>query len=238
MVTTNQMPLFADLWKLQEIDSALDTRRASLADAEAGLGETDELIAARERVAELRRSLRSAETSQKDIELEADDLRDKIRPLEEKLYSGRIKNPKELGDLQADIDQLKRQLSSIEDRDLEALSLAEATESELRAAEEELERIETDWQREQAELTERAATLTEEMREYEAERATQAAAIGTDLLRRYENLRERHQGRGVARLDRNLCTGCRISLPTNVVSRARAGSMLVQCPNCERILVA
>ena len=40
----------------------------------------------------------------------------------------------------------------------------------------------------------------------------------------------------MAKLDRDLCTGCRISLPTNMVNKARSGNALVQCPNCERIL--
>ena len=42
----------------------------------------------------------------------------------------------------------------------------------------------------------------------------------------------------MAKLDRNLCLGCRISLPANFVTKARAGNTLVQCPNCERMLVA
>jgi predicted nucleic acid-binding Zn-ribbon protein len=58
------------------------------------------------------------------------------------------------------------------------------------------------------------------------------------MLRTYNHIRIAHQGRALAKLDRNLCTGCRISLPTNVVNKARTGNALVQCPNCERILYA
>src|SRR3954447_25101170 len=111
-VPAQQLSLISDLWKLQEIDSALDARRASLEDAEARLGDTEELLAARERTQELREAAPRARTEQKDIELEADELRSKIAPLETKLYGGSIRNPKELKDLQADIDQLKRHLST------------------------------------------------------------------------------------------------------------------------------
>ena len=45
-------------------------------------------------------------------------------------------------------------------------------------------------------------------------------------------------GRAVARVERGTCQGCRITLPTHLVQRVRAGGMLVQCPSCERILVA
>ncbi|MBI5285155.1 MAG: hypothetical protein HY874_08695 [Chloroflexi bacterium] len=227
-----------DLWQLQEIDSALDSRRGSLDDAQARLGETEELLGERARVAELRAVLRSAEAAQKDVELEADALKAKIAPQETKLYGGSIKNPKELGDLQADIDQLKRHLSTVEDRDLEALTAVEAAEQELRAAEAELAALDAAWSKEQAELTERVARLIVEVAAFAEQRDERAADIDLDLLKTYDRLRLAHQGRGVARLDRSMCTGCRISLPTNLVNKARAGTALAQCPNCERILVA
>ncbi len=232
------MTQFSDLWKLQEIDSALDARRGSLDDAESRLGETEELIAVRARAEELREELRGAQAAQKDIEIEADDLKAKIAPQEAKLYSGAIKNPKELKDLQADIDQLKRHLSTVEDRDLEALSAVEAAEAESRAAEAELAVMEAAWREEQAELTARGGQLREEIAAYELERDEMAAGVDKALLLTYDRLRKAHQGRGVAKLDRNLCLGCRISLPTAIVNRARGGNTLVQCPNCERILVA
>jgi predicted nucleic acid-binding Zn-ribbon protein len=54
----------------------------------------------------------------------------------------------------------------------------------------------------------------------------------------YEGLRSTRQGRGVALMERGACQGCRITLPTHLVQRLRAGGQLVQCPSCERILVA
>jgi len=236
--TTFSMTQIADLWKLQEIDSALDSRRATVEDAQARLGETEELIAARARVEELGAALRSAQTAQKDIELEADDIKAKIAPAEQKLYSGNIRNPKELSDLQADIDQLKRYLSAVEDRDLAALAVLEQAEQEWRAARAELEALEAAWAQEQEELRERIERATAEIAVFERERAEQAEYIDGDLLKVYDHVRRVHQGRGVAKLDRNLCLGCRISLPVSIVNRARSGNTVVQCPNCERILYA
>ena len=125
MVSIHTMTWIHDLRRLQETDAALDIRRGSLDDAEAHLGESEELHrrpSARARTG--RRRCASARSAQKDVDLEADDLKAKITPAETKLYSGAIKNPKELTDLQADIDQLKRHLSAVEDRDLEALARA------------------------------------------------------------------------------------------------------------------
>jgi hypothetical protein len=238
MVSIQTMTWIIDLRRLQETDVALDSRRASRDDAEARLGESEDLVAARERAEELAAALRGAQGAQKDIELEADGLKAKIGPAEAKLYSGAIKNPKELADLQADIDQLKRHLSAVEDRDLDALTQLESAEGAHRAAAAEMAALDAAWTAEQAELAERIKTLIVEIAEYEAERAGQAADVAADLLRTYDHVRRAHQGRALAKLDRNLCTGCRISLPTNVVNKARTGNALVQCPNCERILHA
>jgi hypothetical protein len=228
----------ADLWRLQEIDSALDARRATLEDARSRIGASEEVAAARAELEEKTSAHRAAESSQKDLELQADDLRGKIAPAEEKLYSGAIKNPKELADLQHDIEQHKKQLSMLEDQDIEALSLVEAADSEEREAQSRLDELDKAWREEQAELSERIERLTEEIAGYEAERRDHAADIEPEILRTYDHVRRAHQGRGVARLDRNLCLGCRISLPTSTVNKARAGNALVQCPNCERILCA
>jgi predicted nucleic acid-binding Zn-ribbon protein len=228
----------ADLWRLQEIDSALDARRATVEEAQSRIGESEQIAELRAALAEKVAAQRAAESAQKDLELQADDLRGKIAPAEEKLYSGAIKNPKELADLQHDIDQHKRQLSEIEDRDIEALSAVETAEQQRQDVEAQLESMEQAWREEQADLSARIDRLTDEIAGFEAERRDQAADIEPEILRTYDHVRRAHQGRGVARLDRNLCLGCRISLPTSTVNKARAGNALVQCPNCERILCA
>lgn len=237
-MTVQPMTNISDLVRLQEIDLALDSRRATVADAEDRLGDTDELIAARATVDETRALVRTAEGSQKDVELEADGLRAKITPAEEKLYSGAIKNPKELADLQADIDQLKRHLSSLEDIDLEALAAVEAAQTARQAAEGRLAALDAEWREEQGELKDRIERVGAEITSHDALRDELRAAIEPDLLARYEHVRRAHQGRGVAKLDRNLCLGCRISLPVSTVNKARQGTTVVQCPNCERILYA
>jgi predicted nucleic acid-binding Zn-ribbon protein len=238
MLAGHTMSLVTDLWKLQEIDVALDARLGSLEDAEAHLGETEELTAARERADETNAQLTQARSAQRDIDRDAEDLRAKIGPLEAKLYGGSVRQPKELADMQADIEQLKRQLSAVEDREIEALSAVESAEGEALVAASERDATEAAWDAEQGELRERMARLRDEIAESEEQRREQAEYVSPADLKMYDRLRAAHSGRALARLDRNLCTGCRISLPTNVVTRARSGSTLVQCPNCERILVA
>jgi predicted nucleic acid-binding Zn-ribbon protein len=228
----------ADLWRLQEIDSALDAARGSLEAARDEMRPSDEVAATQASLdAELQR-LRNAEATYRDLELQTDDLKAKIAPAEQKLYSGNIKNPKELQDLQQDIEQLKRQLSAVEDRDLEALAELEAAQKSVEGLRAQLAAVEQAWTETQADLKSRETDLAAEIARLDADRAAQAERIDGETMRTYEHVRRAHQGRGVAKLDRNLCLGCRITLPTNIVNRARAGQVLVQCPNCERVLFA
>lgn len=235
---TIYMPRLEALWQLQEIDLAIDARRAALDDARARLGDSEELTAARALLSERTAAHREAAATQKDIELQADEVKAKIAPAEEKLYGGSIRNPRELSDLQKDIDQLKHQLSAIEDRDIEALARLETSESEMREAEASVRTLEAAWQEAQAELTQRVQRLDEELAGLEKERAAQAEGIDAAMKSAYDHVRRVRQGRGVARLDRNLCLGCRITTPTAIVNRARSAVGFVQCPNCERILYA
>jgi predicted nucleic acid-binding Zn-ribbon protein len=202
-----------------------------------GIGETEELLAARALASETATAARDARATQRDLDQQADALRAKIGPLEAKLYGGSVRNPKELSDLQADIDQLKRQLSHIEDQDLDALSAAEEREGEAGSAKAELEVLEAAWNAEQADLRNRIAVLHDEIDREDKRRADQAADIAAATLRDYDRLRKARSGRALARLDRNLCLGCRISLPQNAVTRVRSGTAIVHCPNCERMLV-
>jgi predicted nucleic acid-binding Zn-ribbon protein len=232
------MTRIAELWQLQEIDSALDARRASLDDARERIGESDEIAELQQAVESKRGAHRAAEAEQRDIELHADEVRGKISEAEQRLYSGNVRNPKELQGLQEDVAQLKRQLSSLEDRGIAALTALETAEQELRAAEHELATRETAWRDEQSELQTRVERLAAEIADYEQRRKEAVGQVDPDALGTYNHVRRTHHGRGVAKLDRNLCLGCRISLPVSIVNRARAGSTVVQCPNCERILYA
>src|SRR5687768_15237398 len=97
----------ADLLALQEIDLKRDTRRALIADIESRLVETEELIAAREAVQAAELELSAIERQQRLLDQQLQDLDAKIRPLETKLYDGSVRNPKELGDMQKEVESLK-----------------------------------------------------------------------------------------------------------------------------------
>lgn len=227
-----------ELFALQEIDARRDGRRAVIADVEARLGETEELRAARQAVEDAERELKDLQAMQRTLEGRLEDLDAKIKPLETKMYDGSVRNPKELTDMQRELAHLKEQRSELDDDGLEIIDAVEAASKRLEQRREALRSTEAAWQENQKELTQQKATAEREYAGLEEQRQAHTANMDRGALGLYESLRKTKGGRAVALVERGACQGCRITLPTHLVQRLRGAEALVQCPSCERILVA
>jgi predicted nucleic acid-binding Zn-ribbon protein len=228
----------SDLFALQEIDLRRDSRRAMIADIEARLGETPEVLAAREAVEGAEVNLKDLQAQQRRLEARLEDLDAKIRPLEARMYDGSVRNPKELTDMQKELTHLKAVRSELDDDGLEMIEAIEAATVLLARRRDDLKRAEAAWQSDQADLAEDKTDAEGEYASLESERTLRTSGMDRGMLGLYEALRLSKAGRAVARVERGTCQGCRITLPTHLVQRLRAGGLLVQCPSCERILVA
>lgn len=230
------MTIAADLYALQEIDSAVEATKASLTAVEEQLGESEELIAGRQAVEEGRDALEDVGKQQRELEWQVDDLRSRLSDVEGKLYGGSVRNPKELGSMQDEANILRGQLRRREDELLDLMVRVEETQAALREAEESLTEVEKRWRQDQEELTSEKGKLEGELAGLEEKRGQQSGLIDARVLALYDNLWERRQGRAVVKVERGMCGGCRISLPMTVLQKARSGMDVVQCVSCERIL--
>ena len=230
------MTIAADLYALQEIDSAVEATKASLTAVEEQLGESEELIAGRQAVEEGRDALEGVSKQQRELEWQVDDLRPRLSDVEGKLYGGSVRNPKELGSMQEEANILRGQLRRREDELLDLMVRVEERQTALREAEESLTEVEGRWRQDQKELTSEKEKLEGELAGLEERRRQQSGLIEARVLALYDNLWERRQGRAVAKVERGMCGGCRITLPMTVLQKARSGMDVVQCVSCERIL--
>jgi uncharacterized protein len=231
------MTTAADVLALQETDLALDRARARLTEVEAQLGETGELIAAREAANERQEVVNVLRSRLTDAEWSVDEVRGKANEVESKLYGGTVRNPKELSDLNDDLSSLKTQVARREDTLLTVLVEIEEKEASLAAANTALAEAESVWRQNEAELLNEKSNLEREIVSQESIRQERLPAVDASSLRLYQLLRERHRGQAVAGVERGMCRGCRITLPMSVLQKARSGVGLVQCVSCERILL-
>lgn len=226
------------LLDLQAIDSTLDQLNQRLAAVKADLRETDELIAARRARAEAEQLVRQRRAERKDLELAAAALDEKIQQAEKRLYSGLVKNPKELLDLQNDIHALKRQKTTTDDQLFAAMLALENAESTQTRAAAEAARIEADWQAAQVRLQAAEAEIELDIAGQTAEQRAIRAGLGETELALYDQLRRRKGGLAVVEIMGSTCPGCGVRVTANVLQQlGQSGQPYARCGNCERILV-
>ena len=118
-----------NIYHLQSIDSQLDQARGRLKEIEKILSENANLRKANTLAKKAEKNLETAQKEQRQAEGKVQEQRIKIEQTEATLYSGSVKNPKELQDLQNEVEALKRFLDVLEERQLVAmLASDEATD--------------------------------------------------------------------------------------------------------------
>lgn len=222
------------LYELEALDREREAKEEALARVESELGQRQEVARAEEAVAEAQRYLEELQKEERDANWALEDLQHKIKTMEEKLYSGKVTNPKELSSMQQDVELLAEKRKKLEDRVLGVMEKIEDARESLHNRMVSLRDIELKWQERQQELARDQKELKETIASLERQREAQASRISPAHLRQYEQTRQRCRP-AVARVEQGMCQGCRIALPVGLMQRAR-GLDLVPCPSCSRIL--
>jgi predicted nucleic acid-binding Zn-ribbon protein len=228
------MSVAKQLYQLQEVDLELESKEQAVKRITGQLGESEALANARNRLAQEQKRLEELSHQQRSLEWEIDDLTSKLTTAERDLYSGRIRNPKELSSLQQEAETLKARRNQLEDKTLEVMEQADLNRENITSLSTELKTTESDWQTRQQKLTAELEELRNALANLRQRQQLLAAGIDSETLELYHKLRK-GKGTAVARVEQGICRGCRISLPVNELQQARSGS-LVQCGSCGRIL--
>jgi hypothetical protein len=226
------------LHRLQQVDRQIDHVRSQL----------DSIRQMLENDAELRQSLQQLETAKvnhhhvqhalKNAEAEVEAQKIKIEQAEASLYGGRVQNPKELQDLQRDIASLKKHLTALEERELDAMIKVEDSENTLQSAKTKLELIQARLGSEHKKLLEDQSILIIKLEQLADEREATLAPIESSLVQIYESLRQHKNGVAIAEVSDGACGSCGATITAALQQNARSQKQLAHCPSCGRILYA
>jgi len=222
------------LYELQQIDLDIQAKQETLDEISHQLGESASLNEARLQLIAVEEHLAALTKQQREVEWELDDLGSNIRQLSEKLYAGKIKNPKELLGLEHEVGTLRSMLKQREDKLLDLMSEVEAAQRKVVHEKEHLQKLELEWQQEQKILAQRQAEVSGQLVGLRQGRQALVSGITPEALGLYEGMRSR-KAQVVVRVEQGMCQGCRLTLPMSEWQRAKAGN-LVQCSSCGRIL--
>ena len=230
------------LLDLQALDSALDRlahRRRTLPEIAAA----DELQSRVDRLGDDVVLLQTEDADlgreQSKVDADVEVARSRMAKDQQRLDTGQVSSPRELENLQSEIESLHRRQSSLEDAELEIMEKREVVQQRLGEVVAERERVGL----ELAETAQRRdATFAEidaDAEKTAQQRAELAAGIEAELLALYEKVRGASAGVGAAALHRGRCEGCHLQLNTTDLNRLRdaPADEVVRCEECRRILV-
>ncbi len=223
---------------LNEADLALDAAKARLAEIGRALQEPAALSAARAALAQAEKELERCRREQQKLEQAQAEAKAEVTRTEQKLYSGQIRNPRELENAERDLQQHRHQQAAVEDRLLEAMMATDAAAERYAACQAELARLTATWEETQAALRQEQAQLKARLQALQARQAAARQAAPPELLPLYDSLRARKAGRAVAAVDGDTCAACSVAVPPSQLTAALEGDEPVFCSNCGRLLWA
>ena len=226
------------LYDLQELDWALSADEASLKEVRARLEDESEINAARARLQKLTAELDKRAPLRRTLESSLARLEERLQAAEQRLYGGAVTNPRELSASEEERRLLQEQRGAEEDRMLDIMVEIEELQSSRDATQELLGRLETDREAEYADLLQRQDALVVSIDELQRGRQRITPEIPVAMLSVYDSLLKTRGGHAVAKVERGLCQGCRLALPTMENQRAKSSQGIVQCSSCRRILYA
>ena len=232
------MSRVSSLHRLQDIDQSIDRGQARLAEIERLLGGSDLVRAARSADEQARGALRAALAGVKDAEATLGSQRAKVEHAEASLYGGGVHNPKELQDLQADVDSLKRHLAALEELLLEAMLVLEDEEKKAGRAADALSLSEAALLAEQASWTEERARILTRLETLAIESEAAMSGVAEKDLALYARLRDSMGGNALAILKDGSCSACGVGISASESQTVRNSAELFRCPQCGRILYA
>ena len=226
------------LYRLQQVDGQIDQIQARQKWIQDTLLNDSSLRAATQACAAADTKFKEVSRLLKQSEAEVEKHRAKIEQTEASLYGGSVRNPKELQDLQKDIVSLKKHLETLEERELEAMLLAESTEQEFQSAKSELERTQVQANEQNQGLSSESEALIKNLERLQTERKAVIGDLAAPAVEMYDQLRRQRRGVAVAVVTDSACAACGTTLTPAQQQNARSTSQLFNCPSCGRILFA
>lgn len=228
------MSLTGQLYKLQQLDLELQKNLQELSEVNHNLSNNESLVAAESKLSSYKEQLESINSKQKNSEWELEDLQEKIRQINSKLYSGTTKDPKELVNLEKEVKGLKSQIRPREDKLLGLMSQIEEIEVNLKTTTEESAQLRQEWEQKQETLGQRKSEIETLLAKLKKDRVAMAQQLNSEALNTYERIRL-SRGQAVTKVEKGKCQGCHIAVPTSQWQKVKAGD-LIQCNSCSRIL--
>ncbi|MCD5347246.1 C4-type zinc ribbon domain-containing protein [Agromyces sp. H3Y2-19a] len=233
----------ADQQELLRLQS-IDTRIQQLAHRLGVLPQTAQLAELAKRETAVRGTRAEAIGTLEDAKTELARLESDVAVVEARIArdSDRLQHTSSVKDVQAleaELASLAKRRGDLEDQELVVMERVEEAEVVVSSIDLQRAAIESEVAELEAERDAAAGGITVEREQAERDREVVASGVPAELLAFYEQRRTRGAGVGAALLRQRTCGGCTMTLTGSDLESVRrsAPDDVVQCPECDRILV-
>ncbi len=225
------------LFRLQEVELRLAQTVKRLREIADQLTNDQVIREAEQQIANAEQSLLPLQTRVRDLELEIQSNATKSQQTNDALYSGRVRNPKELQDMQHEIQALQKRNQDLENALLDVMLKVEEAEQILNERKLHLQSAQSHREHNNTDLMNERERLESEKQELQQKREQILKTVDAESLAIYNNLKPRKHNQPVAFLVDRSCSFCQVEQEMSVVSEVRRGQKLTTCSSCGRILV-
>ena len=226
------------LYQLQKIDLEIIKHRNRLQDIASILANDEAIQQAQAGVDAANTTLTPLKTRLRDLEMETKSNEEKTRTSEQQLYSGAIKNPKEMQDMQQEIASLKKRHSDLETTILETMMAVEEAEAALAEREANLASVTASRGDEHRQLLDEQSKLENRIHQLNENREQVLRELTPENIKIYDTMKVKKHNQPIAVIEGNTCSICGVAQTVTIEREVRQGTRLVNCSNCGRILVS
>ena len=224
------------LFDLQELDLQAASYGKSLAEVRETLSD-DSAVTTAQALKEKAESQLSDETAaRRQIESTVQRLNETLQAAERRLYGGGVTNARELSASEEERAAILAERAEAEDKLLGLMVGIDELEATRDGAQRELVQLEAHKVEDHPRLRKEEKRLVMEGDRLRQARESMLPELPPSALALYETIRAARNGQAVAKVERGMCQGCRITLPEAERRQARSGQTVVQCGSCRRIL--
>ena len=224
------------LARIQHIDSQIDQLVSRLDYIKIKLTDDKELKRINKSLIELRNKFQTSKLKLDNSEKTLLENSKKISQSESNLYSGNIKNPKELQEVENEISSLKRLKSSHEEILFQIMMEVEEISNEIDMVSSNYQTAEDKFNKCTQDMIAEKDTIQKEIDVLFAERKAVEGSISDDSINLYEKLRVSKKGVAVSTVADGVCSSCGSTLTPTQIQTVKSSNLLIPCSTCGRLL--
>ncbi len=227
-------PTVEALLVLQERDLRVGTLTHDLEALPDQIAAIDEDLAARAaKFDELKARTRLVEAERKKVDLDVQARQTAIARY--KAQQQQTRKNEEYAALHHEIEHAEKEISTLEDRELELMEAYDKGLAEVTEAQKQLTVYQDKAKHRKAELEKRGGLLGAELATAHEKQAAAQAAVPEDVLARYRRILKSKKDVALVPIRHGACGGCHMKLTPQTVITAK-GDHLASCENCGRLV--